>query len=86
MGAVGEESVVGRASPESLAIGNPANVATDAFAARFTERGDGHAGVMRTPVGWVLPAVHDRDGHEVRFDTVPLEIPADEALGAIAAT
>lgn len=34
-------------------------------------------GVLRTPVGWVLLGVQDPDGHDVRFYTVPLELPAD---------
>ena len=51
--------------------------AIEALAARFIERDDAHAGVHRTPVGWVLTGVHDPDGHEVRFYTVPIELPAD---------
>ena len=60
-----------------FAIGGPGRDAIEALAARFTDRDDAHAGVHRTPVGWVLPGVHDPDGHEVRFYTVPLELPAD---------
>lgn len=67
-----------------FAIGVPGHDAIDALAARFSELGDSHAGVIRTPVGWVLPGVHDPDGHEVRFYTVPMEMPAyDEANTAI---
>ncbi|MGH3862039.1 hypothetical protein [Actinokineospora sp.] len=36
-----------------------------------------HAGVLRTPVGWVLLGASDPDGHDVRFYTVPLERPDD---------
>ena len=60
-----------------FAIGVPGQDAIEALAARFTERNDAHAGVHRTPVGWVLTGVHDPDGHEVRFYTVPIELPAD---------
>ena len=67
-----------------FAIGVPGHDAINALAARFTARDDAHAGVQRTPVGWVLTGVHDPDGHEVRFYTVPLELPADFD-GAIAA-
>lgn len=59
-----------------FAIGVPGHEAIDALASHFTARGDAHAGVQRTPVGWVLPGIHDPDGHEVRFYTVPLEPPA----------
>jgi catechol 2,3-dioxygenase-like lactoylglutathione lyase family enzyme len=62
-----------------FAIGVPGHDAIDALAARFSAFGDAHAGVQRTPVGWVLPGIHDPDGHEVRFYTVPLELPADDA-------
>jgi catechol 2,3-dioxygenase-like lactoylglutathione lyase family enzyme len=60
-----------------FAIGVPGHAAIEALAARFTGHGDAHAGVERTPVGWVLTGVHDPDGHEVRFYTVPLELPAE---------
>jgi len=60
-----------------FAIGVPGQEAIEALAARFAERDDAHDGVQRTPVGWVLPGVHDPDGHEVRFYTVPMELPAD---------
>jgi len=59
-----------------FAIGVPGHDAIEALARRFDALGDAHAGVLRTPIGWVLPGVHDPDGHEVRFYTVPLEFPA----------
>jgi catechol 2,3-dioxygenase-like lactoylglutathione lyase family enzyme len=62
-----------------FAIGVPGRDAITALAEHFAELGDEHAGVVRTPVGWVLPGVHDPDGHEVRFYTVPLELPPDGA-------
>lgn len=58
-----------------FAIGVPGREAIEALAAAFTERGDHHDGVQRTPVGWVLLGLHDPDGHAVRFYTVPLELP-----------
>jgi hypothetical protein len=60
-----------------FAIGVPGHDAIEELAARFTELGDAHLGVHRTPVGWVLLGVHDPDGHEVRFYTVPMEFPPD---------
>jgi catechol 2,3-dioxygenase-like lactoylglutathione lyase family enzyme len=65
-----------------FAIGVPGHDAIDALAERFTTLGDAHAGVQRTPVGWVLPGIHDPDGHEVRFYTVPLELPSGDAADA----
>ncbi|MFS8100659.1 VOC family protein [Lentzea alba] len=58
-----------------FAIGVPGEEAIEALAAHLTERGVEHGPVFRTPVGWVLPGVHDPDGHEVRFYTTPLEVP-----------
>jgi catechol 2,3-dioxygenase-like lactoylglutathione lyase family enzyme len=61
-----------------FAIGVPGRDAIEALAARLLAFGDDHAGVVRTPVGWVLLGVHDPDGHEVRFYTVPMELPTDD--------
>jgi catechol 2,3-dioxygenase-like lactoylglutathione lyase family enzyme len=58
-----------------FAIGVPGHEAIEALAASFTDHGDTHEGVQRTPVGWVLLGVQDPDGHAVRFYTVPLEWP-----------
>jgi catechol 2,3-dioxygenase-like lactoylglutathione lyase family enzyme len=60
-----------------FAIGVPGREAIESLAAAFTERGDRHDGVLRTPVGWVLLGIQDPDGHEIRFYTVPLELPPD---------
>lgn len=58
-----------------FSIGVPGQEAIEALASHLTERGVEHNGVIRTPVGWVLVGVHDPDGHELRFYTVPLELP-----------
>lgn len=58
-----------------FSIGVPGQEAIEALAAHLTERGVDHGEVFRTPVGWVLPGVHDPDGHELRFYTVPIELP-----------
>jgi catechol 2,3-dioxygenase-like lactoylglutathione lyase family enzyme len=62
-----------------FAIGVPGREAIEAIASRLSARGDTHDGVHRTPVGWVLLGLHDPDGHDVRFYTVPLELPAELA-------
>jgi catechol 2,3-dioxygenase-like lactoylglutathione lyase family enzyme len=79
------DRAVAAAGFDYFAIGVPGHAPIEALAARFTERGDRHLGVQRTPVGWVLPGVHDPDGHEVRFYTVPLELPPDAGAGTPAA-
>jgi hypothetical protein len=52
-----------------FAIGVPDRAAMDDLAHRLTELGESHAGVHFATVGWILPMLHDPDGHEVRFYT-----------------
>lgn len=66
---------VAAAGFDYFAIGVPGKDAIDDLAARLTELGDAHEDVLRTPVGWVLLGLRDPDGHDVRFYTVPLELP-----------
>jgi catechol 2,3-dioxygenase-like lactoylglutathione lyase family enzyme len=65
-----------------FAIGVPGKEAIDALAAKLDGHGDPHDGVHRTPVGWVLLGLKDPDGHDVRFYTVPLELPEGFVPGA----
>lgn len=53
-----------------FAIGVPDEDAIRALADRLTALGEDHAGVHRATLGWILPLLHDPDGHEVRFYTV----------------
>jgi catechol 2,3-dioxygenase-like lactoylglutathione lyase family enzyme len=53
-----------------FAIGVPHKEALEELAARLTGLGDSHAGVHFATIGWILPDLHDPDGHEVRFYTV----------------
>jgi catechol 2,3-dioxygenase-like lactoylglutathione lyase family enzyme len=53
-----------------FAIGVPDKGAIDQLAARLTALGEQHAGVHWASIGWILPELHDPDGHEVRFYTV----------------
>ncbi len=53
-----------------FAIGVADKPAIDTLAERLTVVGEAHAGVRFTTFGWILPALHDPDGHEVRFYTV----------------
>lgn len=52
-----------------FAIGVPDKAAIHALADRLTALGDSHAGVHFATIGWILPHLHDPDGHEVRFYT-----------------
>ena len=53
-----------------FAIGVPDREAIDRLAARLTGLGEQHAGVHWASIGWILPHLHDPDGHEVRFYTM----------------
>jgi catechol 2,3-dioxygenase-like lactoylglutathione lyase family enzyme len=52
-----------------FAIGVPDQEAIDQLADRLTALGERHAGVHWASIGWILPELHDPDGHEVRFYT-----------------
>jgi catechol 2,3-dioxygenase-like lactoylglutathione lyase family enzyme len=51
-------------------IGVPDKDAIDRLAARLNGLGERHAGVHFASIGWILPELHDPDGHEVRFYTL----------------
>lgn len=52
-----------------FSIGVPSREAIEDLAARLTALGERHAGVHFATIGWILPELHDPDGHEVRFYT-----------------
>ena len=49
---------------------DPDRESIEALAARLTALGEEHAGVHQATIGWILPLLHDPDGHEVRFYTM----------------
>jgi catechol 2,3-dioxygenase-like lactoylglutathione lyase family enzyme len=52
-----------------FSVGVPDQESIDALAAHLSALGECHAGVHRATLGWILPMLHDPDGHEVRFYT-----------------
>ena len=52
-----------------FSIGVPDKDAIGRLADRLTALGEEHAGVHWASIGWILPLLHDPDGHEVRFYT-----------------
>ena len=48
-------------------MGAPDKAALDELARRLDNLGEPHGPVLRTPAGWLLPDLHDPDGHEMRF-------------------
>jgi catechol 2,3-dioxygenase-like lactoylglutathione lyase family enzyme len=53
-----------------FSIGVPDRAGLDQLAAHLTALGEEHAGVHFATIGWILPLLHDPDGHEVRFYSV----------------
>ena len=53
-----------------FAIGVPGKEAIDELAVRLSMLGEDHDGVRFASIGWILPGLHDPDGHEVRFYTI----------------
>lgn len=53
-----------------FSIGVPDKAGLDELAAHLTALGEEHAGVHFATIGWILPLLHDPDGHEVRFYSV----------------
>ena len=52
-----------------FSIGVPDKDAIRRLADRLSALGEEHAGVHWASIGWILPLLHDPDGHEVRFYT-----------------
>lgn len=53
-----------------FAFGVPDKATIEDLAARLDTLGERHGGVHFASIGWILPALHDPDGHEVRFYTM----------------
>jgi len=53
-----------------FSIGVPDQVTLEALASRLDILGERHGGVHRAMRGWILPYLHDPDGHELRFYTI----------------
>ncbi len=53
-----------------FAIGVPDKDTIERLAGRLAALGERHAGVHWATIGWILPELHDPDGHEVRFYTM----------------
>jgi hypothetical protein len=64
------DKAVASAGFDYFSFAVPDKQAIDDLAARLDEFGDSHAGVHITSIGWILPHLHDPDGHELRFYTV----------------
>jgi hypothetical protein len=63
------EKATAAAGFDYFAIGVPGKETIEQLAARLTALGEQHAGVHWATIGWILPHLHDPDGHEIRFYT-----------------
>lgn len=63
-----------------FAIGVPDKAHLERLAERLTALGETHAGVHFATIGWILPLLHDPDGHEVRFYTVQHHTVLDDEV------
>ncbi|SHN46985.1 VOC family protein [Cryptosporangium aurantiacum] len=63
------ERAAAAAGFDYFAIGVPDRETIEQLGERLTALGEDHAGVHRAGLGWILPLLHDPDGHEVRFYT-----------------
>jgi catechol 2,3-dioxygenase-like lactoylglutathione lyase family enzyme len=62
-----------------FSIGVPDRERIEALAAHLTGLGEEHAGVSLATIGWILPMLHDPDGHEVRFYSMESHTDIDPA-------
>jgi len=63
-----------------FSIGVPSKAAIDRLAGRLSAQGEAHGGVHFASIGWILPVLHDPDGHDFRFYTVEHHTPDAEAV------
>lgn len=61
------EKALASAGFDYFSIGVPDRDRIEALAAHLTGLGEAHGGVHFATIGWILPMLHDPDGHEVRF-------------------
>ncbi|MBH0776327.1 VOC family protein [Nocardia bovistercoris] len=64
------EKAIAAAGFDYFSIGVPDRTALEALAAHLADLGESHAGVHFATIGWILPELHDPDGHEIRFYTI----------------
>lgn len=60
-------------------LGVPGKATIDQLAGWLADQGEQHAGVRRASTGWILPGLHDPDGHEIRFYTIEQHTELDPA-------
>jgi catechol 2,3-dioxygenase-like lactoylglutathione lyase family enzyme len=60
-----------------FSIGVPDRARLVELADRLTSLGEPHAGVHFATLGWILPMLHDPDGHEIRFYTTESHTAVD---------
>lgn len=77
------ERAAAAAGFDYFSIGVPDRTTIEALAERLTALGEEHAGVHVASIGWVLPMLHDPDGHEVRFYTIEHHTPDGDGITTV---
>jgi catechol 2,3-dioxygenase-like lactoylglutathione lyase family enzyme len=72
------ERAAAAAGFDYFSFGVPDKAAIDALAEHLSALGEEHAGVHMATIGWILPNLHDPDGHEVRFYTHAAHTQVDD--------
>ena len=62
-----------------ISIGVPDRARLVELAEHLSGLGEQHAGVHFATLGWILPMLHDPDGHEIRFYSTEAHTPIDPA-------
>ncbi|MEV6561523.1 VOC family protein [Nocardia sp. NPDC051756] len=73
------EKAAAAAGFDYFSIGVPDKTSIVDLAEHLSALGEQHAGVHFATIGWILPELHDPDGHEVRFYTVASHTDVDPA-------
>lgn len=61
------EKALASAGFDYFSIAVPDREGIEALASHLSSLGEKHAGVHFATIGWILPMLHDPDGHEIRF-------------------
>lgn len=73
------ERALASAGFDYFSIGVPDRERIEALASHLSSLGESHAGVHFATIGWILPMLHDPDGHEIRFYSMESHTEIDPA-------
>ncbi len=71
------ERALAAAGFDYFSIGVPDRDRMEQLAGHLTDLGEVYVGVQFATIGWILPMLHDPDGHEVRFYSIESHTATD---------